>query len=655
MADEGTFVEAALAPGGFVSRKLVDFEERSCQIEMGAAVREAFRRGKHLIVEAPTGTGKSFAYLVPTIEATTSERARAVVSTHTINLQEQLLDKDVPFLRGVLPTEFIAVLVKGRRNYVCLRRLARAAEHEDSLFAGEAHCLAELARLQEWARTTEDGTLSDILWKVDDRLWDAVSTQKDGCLGKRCESYGSCFFQRARRRMANADILVVNHDLFMSDLVLRTRGYGFLPEFRYAVFDEAHRLEEVASRHLGIRLSHAQVRFLLAQLYSKKGKRKARGFLVAFGDEEGIAAVEEGRKEAESFFADVGRWLAEKGPPNGRVREPEFVEDRLSAALVEVGRRLAKLKAALGDAGDRAEMNSFLNRSYEQAEAIEKFVSQELPRQVYWAQAGEEKRTVSLHSSPIRAGELLGAALWDELEGAVLTSATLTVGKERSFEYLRKRLGLESARELALESPFDYARQVTIHVPRDLGEPGDTAEYLDALSRKALDYIRETQGRALVLFTSYRTLAEVHARIAGEIARMGITLFRQGAELPRAEILERFRKDETSVLFGAESFWQGIDVPGPALSQVIVVKLPFGVPDEPLTEARAEAIREEGGNPFLELALPEAVIRLKQGFGRLVRRRTDVGRVAILDTRIVSKYYGRIFRESLPPCPLVRD
>jgi ATP-dependent DNA helicase DinG len=610
-------VEGFFAPGGRLERVLPGYEARPEQAALAAEVELALACGEHLLAEAGTGTGKSLAYLIPALDS----GLRVVVSTATKALQEQLLTKDVPTAAAALGREVQVAVLKGRQNYLC-----RHALHGFELLGGQLFARAEDAAafegMRDWIGSTETGDRAELEIEPRDAVWAEIAVGSDRCLGRRCVFSSLCFSEAARERASHAELIIVNHALYFADLGLRSRtdAPAVLPEHDAVVFDEAHRLEESAAAWLGGRISGPVLHRLL-----RDADRACR--------EASIPAPARALDRVER----AGRTLlAAVSPLAGRRRLREVPPEPVHALETS----LVDLAAALQ--GERDELDAVASRAVRLAadaaaclESDENRVVWSEPDLVAWA--------------PIDVGESLAELLWDDGPTAVLVSATLTAGDD--FGFVRERIGLPGgAREIGVGSPYDFRSQTLLYLPRGLPDPRAEGA-LDRIVEEVTALCRISAGRALVLTSSYRALQAVADGIRGDVP---YEILVQG-EAPRERLLERFRTEVGSVLVATSTFWQGVDVPGESLSLLVIDKLPFAAPGDPLVEARCERIADQGGDWFREYALPSAVLQLRQGFGRLIRSHADRGVVAILDPRLSSRPYGRAFLESLPSCPVALD
>jgi len=658
--DISSHIEKFFAADGILSGNFESFEYRSQQKEMAESILSSLDSKSHLFIEAPTGIGKSFAYLVPAIYYAKKNQKKVIVSTYTINLQEQLINKDIPFLQKILPIEFKAKILKGRHNYLCPKRLMRAMESSNVLFeTAEQH---NLELIYNWSKRTKDGTRSDIDFPLDEEVWNSVCSERGICTHKTCGGDNTnCFYQKAKKELADSDVIIVNHHLFFTlfDGISEEKD-GYLYRNDFVIFDEAHTVEQVATDHVAPSLSREMVKYHLHKLYNHQ---KKKGFLLTLPSLHIQAIIQNLLDLNTAFFYRLRRSLFEinGNKPQGltcRIYEKHVEENLMKEEMDNLLKNLRSLRPNCTSEEQENELNEFIIRFSEMNYILDDFLNQKKNDKtnefVYWVEISSQKpeSNVSICSSPVDISGYFSDNIFRPNNSTILTSATLTINN--NFEYFKKRLGGDHVKECRLDSPFDFYRQVKIYIPKDIPAPSKDVNslYEEKLSEWIQYFISITKGKALVLFTNSTLMRNIGNEMKENLASENIELLIQGTGMSRSRLLNQFQKDINSVLFGLDSFWMGVDVPGESLSNLIMTRLPFQVPSHPVVQAKMEFIEQNGGNSFFEYSLPEAILKFRQGVGRLIRHNTDQGIIAILDNRIINKTYGKYFLNSIDECEI---
>jgi len=678
-------VSAMLEHGGAFAQKFEGFEQRPQQLEMLRGVTRALSEGQHLMVEAGTGTGKSMAYLLPAALFATRNNARVVISTNTINLQDQLIQKDIPDLRKALGLDLRAVVLKGRSNYLCPRRLETLRQRGPD----SAEAVRVLGKVLVWLRESGSGDRSDLTLNGpgEREVWSTkLSAEDEGCDGVSCVSRmgGACPFFRARQAAQSAHIIIVNHALLLADVVT---GNRVLPEYQHLIVDEAHHLEDASTSALGFRVTETEISRLLRELGGTSSgvlgtllkvltSRLRPSDLAAFQDiiQKSTDHAFNLEQRFHEFFQTLDEFLenVREGNPVGSYGQQtrvtpatrtlpawasvDMIWDETGDSLSLLIDQLNRLQKGVGETGETSDEDlqdavsavaNLARRLTEISFNLDNLVAKPDPNAIYWAEIqstynGTQK--LALNTAPLHVGDLLEKYLWFEKSSVILTSATLTTWN--TFDYLRNRLNAREANELMLGSPFDYENSALLYLVNDIPEPSVATQFQNAVDNTLIQLARATGGRMLVLFTSYAQLKNTSARLSPALSRDEIYVYEQGEGASASALLDTFKETEKAVLLGTRSFWEGVDVPGESLSVVVIVKLPFDVPSDPIVAARSETYE----NPFNEYNIPEAVLRFRQGFGRLIRSQSDRGMVVVLDRRLLTKSYRNLFLESLPDC-----
>ena len=642
-----SLIDKVFGTDGLIAKSHINYEHRPGQIKMAEEIVKAFEDKKHLIVEAGTGTGKTLAYLVPAIAAALSTKKRVIISTGTKNLQEQLMEKDIPFLQSVLPKKFSAAYMKGRSNYACLYRISKA---ENQPILGGLDEMDHFDEVRRWTQVTKIGDRRELTNLPDNiSFWNRVNARSEICIGQKCPDFEPCFITRMRARAEDADIIIVNHHLFFADLSVRGNQYGrVIPDYSSVIFDEAHLIEDIAADYFGVQVSNFQIDELvrdsdslpITDAVATRDLTKIAAKIMGLSEQFWMRFSQARFDGRYPILADVYSYRTKKGDTEATP---------LGEAYEALDESLARLIAAIDPMADTIpEVESLVRRTKQTRADLDFVVHQAERNYVYWLE--RRGKGMFLRASPVDVSELLRGKLFEKVETCVLTSATLS--SAGSFNFVRERLGLDTSKTNVLHasSSFDYENQAIVYLPKSMPDPR-TPEFTQLAAGEIVKLLQVTNGRAFVLATSNASMNALYELVS---TRVGFPCFVQGS-MSKTGLLDKFRETPNAVLFATASFWQGVDVQGEQLSCVIIDKLPFAVPTDPIVAARSRFIEDNGGRSFFDYSVPQAVISLKQGIGRLIRSKTDRGVIAILDPRLRTKGYGKDFLTSLPRMRITSD
>ena len=681
-------IENYFAKDGILAKEIKGFEYREEQEEMAQYIQDAINEDRKIIVEAGTGTGKTLAYLIPSIKWAVTNKKKVIIATNTINLQEQLLLKDIPLAKSIIKDEFSYVLVKGRNNYVCKRlfnELALGKSIDIETFSMEAR--EQIEYILKWGNKTKTGDKAELPFEVYPDVWELVQSTTELCLGKKCPYRKECFYMKTRMEKMEADILISNHHVFFADLNVRAETdfdseYLILPRYDMVIFDEAHNVESVARSYFSVEVSKISFTRLLNRIYQKKNKKKKeKSALIRVEDTVDEKNLEDSEqyiyllntlKEEISILQNIGdeyfdeiRKIYEtnteapikKSLNNFEMTKSRFLEnlrekkDIFQGKLADFLNLMMSFNNVIDEEKDKnpevINFNNHLKMFKAYIDSFKFINSFEDDNYIYWLDINSKRTNVVLTATPLNIAQKLSTVLFDNLDRLVFASATIVVNG--NFDYFKKSLGLdeEDCIEAIIKSPFDYDEQMSVYIPSDIQDSENINAFVSDASKFILNILLKTNGKAFILFTSYTMLNQIYYSISKKLKDKGFEVFLHG-DKPRSQIIKEFKEAENPILFGTTSFWEGVDVQGENLSNVIITKLPFLVPTDPVVSAISKKIEEDGGNSFMDFQLPEAIIKFKQGVGRLIRKKTDSGNIFILDNRILKKRYGSLFINALP-------